>query len=343
LQRTKRIIGGCLILFLCICLITIGIFALTQPLEAYMHYNAVLAILAGSCATIPVLTLILRPNMTKDSFDIKTTTDESFMSNQLDTLATSDTQERIHQAQNWCEGLKLVHDHCKGEERRESDMMIDYINRFASFGIPTVNEGVREITFISNQIQTIGFYLVPLLGSDANLHPYFAETMELPYYDEITRAIFLPPSKISPIWKGAMLHRELYRTIVYRANHHRYKKMRYWIQEYEIHLSQAKILKQLFPRHFDSEINRIAEQFKPYVRTGNLAHIDPKIITPAILDKLFKQSLSPAETKYQYSFVFLEALHRAVDLAFTSKRKRNKEHVHVTFWAYDPESFQKKV
>jgi hypothetical protein len=320
-----------------------GIFALTQQIDWRVRYQAFLSIVGGGLAATAAFRLFRDTDNSEDQDIFKLNTHSSRMIEQLHTFTKPETQQRLELAKQWIEDLQLVSKRLKmgNEEKYELNAMLDYVNR-ASFGIPIDDDGIREITFISDQLQHVQLYIVPLLKQDAQMNPYLAENMDLPHYDEITKAIFLPPLDISPLWKGVMFYHDLRRSFADVSKLYGNRRMSAWIEESASHQAEAKILKQLFPDNFDVELDKLAATFEPFVKKGKLEDIDPKAIPPAVLKKMFKQSLSLTETKYQFSFVFLEALHRAVDLAFDSERKRNKWHILVTFWAYDPQGYHKR-
>lgn len=238
--------------------------------------------------------------------------------------------EREAMALKWIKSARRLRNRSSGRVRQSMGAgVLYYIDKYAALGAPQVNKngnwGLRYWNMRKD-----GFLLVPLAKSDAELHPFFADRLKSPSYQEGPRAIFLPPDRFSQVWRALILYHEVGHTVFHRLNIHRDKEIGHWREEYEIYMREIALVRAIYARRYRQLVNRLSKVYEAELRAGNLAIEDEKAISHDQLRKVFGGPASTLERGIQRSLVLLDALYCALNRIH--KDGDRSEHYEITRW-----------
>ncbi len=240
--------------------------------------------------------------------------------------------EREALANKWINSVYHLHDRSTGTVRKTLGWDIYYIETYSGFGVPIVNaKGEWGLQYWLDRKED-GFALVPLVPSDAKLHPFFASILYRPLYFQQPRAIYLPGARVSSPWRAIVMHHELGHAMFHRLNLHREDQMAHWTEEYKVYKSEFRLLSRLYGRAYSRMVYTLSKKYEPGFREGKLHTNSAADVSREQLKRIFGKSQSAFEYQVQRCAVMLNATYRALDRIHTDGNK-TKHHV-VTKWFY---------
>lgn len=252
----------------------------------------------------------------------------------------SDIKLREEMARAWLDDLAYVRDQFKGKMHRDLNESLLYIQDLAGFGVPAAKEGKWGLTHWPAKYETV-FYFVPLLEEDVKLHHYFGELIKSASYNEVSKAVFLPPWKMSRSWRTIILEHELMHVIAHNAGWHRRKKLAMWAEEYEVYRAEAYLASRIYGRKYTYAVKRLAKKFAIAIKTNQLL-INDDVAPRALIERIFGLPHSDYERKSQRGLLILDALYHALDLLYKPGGRRHDMHCRtITFWFCRPAEYKK--
>lgn len=242
--------------------------------------------------------------------------------------------ERELLAMRWYNSTVRLYNKTTGKMREALDSDICLIDAYGGIATPIANtEGRWGLRLLTASNKENAFYLVPLIRSDAELHPYFAEKIQRPTYQEASRAIFLPPDRMGPLWRCLVLHHEISHWEYHRQELHRDKDTGHWIEEYEIYQEEITLARNMHGNAYKNFVDQLSVLFEKELRAGSLLVKESAAITRSELDRITGTSYSSLERGIRRSIIILDALYRALNRIHVDGDK--SEHHAVTEWFCD--------
>ncbi len=238
--------------------------------------------------------------------------------------------ERNNFALDWINGVKQLQSLSKSRTCEAITIGTLYnIEECAGLGIPIKSLsgewGLRCI-----DIPEGGFALVPLVQSDSDLHSYFAKQMSGPSYQEGCRAIFLPPDRLSLVWRGLILVHEVNHAMRHQDRTYRGLKLDHWIEEYETYIEEIELVQEIYKQPYIKAAHQLSLDFEGQLKKGQLHLNVGEQATTALLEDLFGKAESALEKNMQRGVFIFSALYAALDRLHLDGDKQ--EHYKITEW-----------
>ena len=241
--------------------------------------------------------------------------------------------EREAIVRKWTNSTYKLHDQATGRARKSLGWDLYYIETYSGLGIPLVSEsGEWGLRYWLDRKED-GFVIVPLLESDAELHPFFADMLTRPAYREKPPAIYLPPERISPTWRAIILHHELGHTMFHRLKIHRGGgELDHWAEEYEVFMNEFRLIRGIYGRPYGNLITQLSKKYEQALRQDKVRIGIGSDVVHSRLNLIFGRPQSQLERQLRQSVVTLNALYRALDRIHVDGDKT--EHYKITEWFY---------
>lgn len=229
----------------------------------------------------------------------------------------------------WIQGLRQLLSHVESNAQGIIEGTLYDIEECAGLGIPIKSpQGEWGLRYVD--VPEGGFALTPLFESDGDLHPYFADQMKGPSYQESCQAIFLPPDKLSPIWRGLILIHEINHAMRHQDRTYRGLKLDHWVEEYETYIEEIELVEEIYGQPYTGALHNLSIKFEDQLRKGKLHLNVHKHASSPLLENLFGKPKSKLEANLQRGVFLFNALYRALDRLHPDGDK--EEHHKITGW-----------
>ena len=224
-------------------------------------------------------------------------------------------EQRLSRVQEWLKGLELLHESVEGDIKEKVGVTKDFINDNYFAAIPVSTNYGREWglrSYNRGEEQDIG--ILALFMSDAKVHPIFEDHLDTIVYIKGSRSIFLPPRRITPIWKGVLAYHE----ITHAQNHtnETYFEVEnsQWVEEVDVFRDESEVLSQIYGADYDSVVEELTMQFIEDLEKDdfNARSRDP-LSFDKNLDSIMGPSYSYMEKDLKYAATSIDALLKAFD------------------------------
>lgn len=250
--------------------------------------------------------------------------------------ATVTYDQRREAVNEWLAGLShLASGRLAGRWQRHINGVIGFLidNAYPAEPIAS-SDGRWGVTKWSSDKRKAEFHIIALHASDAKLHPYFADKVRGASYCEPERSIYLPPHKVSSVWRGIILHHEHYHAFAHLCKLYRRRKNAHWVEEYHNYASEIQLVRKIYGADYGYDYSRqvlkLSKKYEVLLRAKNLSITDKQDVPELLRARLFGKAESRYEVGVQRGVVILDALYKALDRMHPNGSK--KEHYAITKW-----------
>lgn len=224
-------------------------------------------------------------------------------------------EQRTARVAQWLQPLDLLSKMLEGAERSSVDSVGRFLLDKAKVTAPIASPDGEQWGLSwpdGPDPESVG--VLALFQSDAALHRMFSGQMDRITYYEQCQTIFLPPRRITSVWRGILsyheathAHNHLNGTYSDRDNGH-------WEEERDVFRAEHAILRQLYGFEYDDLTRTLAAKYISDLDAGTFdASPESPMFVHRRIDSIMGPPYSNMERGLRFGAVNLDAIYRALD------------------------------